>query len=322
MAKRIYLSPSEHGVGQNKCRHSKCYEDKHTRPIAEACEKYLKLSGVEVKVAKVGTSMSVRCAESDDFKADLHVPIHTNAFSDKSVRRLVFMCIRTDGEYKKIFECVKNRMKDSYKGDVKLTKRTDLFEINVPKAKTFYCELGFHTNQYDCDNFIHNADARGKELAHGLCDYLGVTFKDKKEEPKKEETKPTTKTEPVAKTNVKVVSEDGVWGKDTTKYTQKLLKVSVDSIISGQRTSCKKYLPNAHKTSWEFKLLGRGSATIKALQKYIGMSSKQCDGLMGKASVTALQKFLKEKKFYTGAVDGIMGAKTVKAWQKFINSKF
>ena len=107
MAKRIYLSPSEHGVGQNKCRHSGCYEDKHTRPIAEACEKYLKLSGVEVKIAKVGTSMSVRCAESDNFKADLHVPIHTNAFSDKSVRRLVFMCIRTDGEYKKIFECVK-----------------------------------------------------------------------------------------------------------------------------------------------------------------------------------------------------------------------
>ena len=52
------------------------------------------------------------------------------------------------------------------------------------------------------------------------------------------------------------------------------------------------------------------------------MSSKQCDGLMGKASVIALQKFLKEKKFYTGAADGVMGAKTVKAWQKFINSKF
>ena len=317
MAKRIYLSPSEHGVGQNKCRHSKCYEDKHTRPIAEACEKYLKLSGVEVKVAKVGTSMSVRCAESDNFKADLHVPIHTNAFSDKSVRRLVFMCIRTDGEYKKIFECVKNRMKDSYKGDVKLTKRTDLFEINVPKAKTFYCELGFHTNQYDCDNFIHNADARGKELAWGLCDYLGVTFKDKKEEPK-----PVIKTEPVSKTNTKVVTEDGSWGVSTTKYTQKLLKTTADGIVSNQRTSCKKYLPAAHKGSWQFKLLGKGSPMIKALQKHIGMASKQCDGLMGKASVIALQKFLKNKKFYTGAIDGIMGVGTVKAWQKYLNDRF
>lgn len=311
MAKKVYLSPSEHGIGANKCYHKNCWEDKHTRPIAEACEKYLKLNGVEVKVAKPKTSMEVRCNESNAFGADIHMPIHTNAFSDKSVRRLMFMCIKTDGKYKELFDCMKKAMEKSYKGEVRLAKRTDLYEINVPKALSFYCELGFHTNKYDCDNFIHNADERGKELAKGICDYFNIKFKEKKEEEKKEEKK-----------DKDVLEVTGNWGKLTTKYTQKLLKVSVDSIISGQRTSCKKYLPNASKASWEFKLLGKGSATIKALQKYIGMSSKQCDGLMGKTSVKALQKFLKEKKFYTGAIDGIMGAKTVKAWQKFINSKF
>lgn len=36
MAKKrtVYNSPSNHGAGQNKCRHSNCYEDKHTKPIA------------------------------------------------------------------------------------------------------------------------------------------------------------------------------------------------------------------------------------------------------------------------------------------------
>lgn len=134
--------------------------------------------------------------------------------------------------------------------------------------------------------------------------------------------KPVVKTEPVAKTNAKVISEDGVWGKSTTKYTQKLLKTTVDGIVSSQKTSCKKYLPAAHKDSWEFKVLGKGSVMVKTLQKYIGLTGKSVDGLMGKTSVIALQKFLKNKKFYTGTVDGVMGAATVKAWQKYINSKF
>ena len=38
---KIYISPSNHETGQNKCLRSGCYEDKHTRPIAEVCKKYL-----------------------------------------------------------------------------------------------------------------------------------------------------------------------------------------------------------------------------------------------------------------------------------------
>ena len=41
-----------------------------------------------------------------------------------------------------------------------------------------YCELGFHTNQKDCDEFIHNPEMVGKALAKGICNYFGVKFKE------------------------------------------------------------------------------------------------------------------------------------------------
>jgi uncharacterized protein YgiM (DUF1202 family) len=88
----------------------------------------------------------------------------------------MFMAIRTDGEYRDIFEAVAYHMEKIYPGslEAKFVKRTDLYEINVPKAKTFYCEMGFHTNKTDVNSFIHNPDPIGKALAQGICDYYGV----------------------------------------------------------------------------------------------------------------------------------------------------
>ena len=131
----------------------------------------------------------------------------------------------------------------------------------------------------------------------------------------------TNSTTSTSKTK-KVLVEDGIWGVNTTKYTQKLLGTIVDGIVSSQRTSCKKYLPSAHTGSWEFKMFGVGSIMIEALQKYVGLSGSNVDGLAGKITVTSLQKFLDAKGFNTGAIDGIMGTLTVTAWQKYLNSKF
>lgn len=121
----------------------------------------------------------------------------------------------------------------------------------------------------------------------------------------------------------KVVTEDGVWGVSTTKYTQKLMGTTQDGIVSSQRKGAKKYLPAAHTGSWQFnKLIGGGSPMIKKLQAYIGMTPKECDGLFGTGSIKKFQTFLKNKGLYTGSVDGIMGTGTAKAWQKYLNSQF
>ena len=220
MSKVIFLSPSNHGVGANKCLKEGCYEDKHTRPMAEAASKYLKASGFEVYIASKGASLATKCAESDKVNADLHVPIHTNA-AGASARYLMFMCLNTTGEYKKLFNSIAPYLEAIYpdKKDAVFVKRTDLYEINKPNAKTFYCEMGFHTNKTDCEKFIHNPDAIGKALAKGICKYYGMTFKEPvKKEGTKKETKTTTTTKKETK---KVVIPKKVKSKVVTASIKK-----------------------------------------------------------------------------------------------------
>lgn len=178
MAKKVFLSPSDHGAGRNKCLHKDCYEDKHTRPIAEACAKYLKNSGIEVMIGTANQSLSKRCQDSDKFGANLHVPIHTNAWSDPELRYLMFMFYADKAKYRRVFNAVAPEMEAVYPGNVKavFSVRNDLAEITRPAAVSMYCELGFHTNKKDCDEFIHNPEVVGKALAKGICKYLGVKF--------------------------------------------------------------------------------------------------------------------------------------------------
>ena len=311
MDKVIYLSPSNHGKNANKCLHAGCYEDKHTRPIAEATSKYLTAKGFKVVIAKAGTSMRERCAESDKIGADLHIPIHTNASSIDTARYLMFMFYADNSVYRKIFNSVAPHLEKIYPNNKKsiFSVRKDLFEVNQPKAKTMYCELGFHTNQTDCDKFIHNSDAVGKALAEGICDYFGIEFEDS--------AAPEPKPTPEKK---KVLKEDGWWGREVTKYTQKFLGTVTDGIVSNQLNSSKKYMPNMLSVSWEFENIPKGgSAMIKALQKLIGA---KVDGYAGKDTIKCLQKYLKKRGYYTGKIDCISGPATVVAWQKYLNAQF
>lgn len=114
---------------------------------------------------------------------------------------------------------------------------------------------------------------------------------------------------------------DGKWGKDTTKLTQEVFGTEIDGIVSGQISKYKKYLPNCLTASWEFASTGKGSDMVRAIQALVGMVGKAIDGIAGKKTVKAIQKFLKKKGYYTGKVDGVMGSLTVKAWQMYINSR-
>lgn len=108
------------------------------------------------------------------------------------------------------------------------------------------------------------------------------------------------------------IAEDGWWGKGTTKRLQEVLGVKQDGIVSGQLTSCRKYLLNCTTDSWSFSTNGRGSQMAKALQKKLGVTQ---DGFIGKQTVIALQKFLGVE------ADGYCGKQTVTALQKWLNKQ-
>ncbi len=120
---------------------------------------------------------------------------------------------------------------------------------------------------------------------------------------------------------------DSSWGCDTTTASQKVYHTPVDGIVSRQPKCNRKYLPKAYTGSWMFYVKAanyrQGSALIKAIQK--DLKSKkfydgEIDGLCGKKTVIAIQKFLNSMG-YNLVVDGYMGKKTVMAWQQYLNSR-
>ena len=84
---KVYLSPS--------CQYDNAYAYGNTTEaaqcikIAKACKTALERCGISVKRPS-DNSLVNRCAESDKWGADLHVPIHTNAFNKKTTGTRVY----------------------------------------------------------------------------------------------------------------------------------------------------------------------------------------------------------------------------------------
>ena len=138
--------------------------------------------------------------------------------------------------YKKIFNSVSPYLEAIYpnKKDAVFDVRTDLYEVKHPRAKTMYCELGFHTNKTDVDKFIHKSDAVGKALAKGICKYLGVKFKEVNDKTKIVK-KPTTTTKKVYSGTFPTLPKRGYFIKGdegkNVEYLQKFLNWAIGTSL-------------------------------------------------------------------------------------------
>lgn len=171
---KVYLSPS--------CQYDNAYAYGNTTEavqcikIANACKTALERSGISVKMPS-DNSLVNRCAESDKWGADLHVPIHTNAFNKKATGTRVYYY---DGSTKGY-----NAAKAIYSVLAPFTPGTSesvsanngLLEVNKPTAPTAYVEVDFHDVPSIAKWIIENTTAIGEKIAQGICKYFGVTYK-------------------------------------------------------------------------------------------------------------------------------------------------
>ena len=105
---------------------------------------------------------------------------------------------------------------------------------------------------------------------------------------------------------------DGIGGSATVKAMQRFFSTTQDGVISGQSKVQTQFYPALKAVQY-----GKGgSACIKKLQKWVGTER---DGILGKGTVAAWQKKLKDANYYTGIIDGYFGAMSMKAWQKYLN---
>ena len=177
---KVYLSPSNQT--ENRYAYGNTTEAVQCGKIADACKAALERSGVTVKLGHM-PSMQDKCKESDAFGADLHVPIHTNAFNGKVSGTRMF-CFNSSGEGMKACKAIFARLAPVTPGTSGNIRVDDsLYEVRAPKAPTAYIECEFHDNPTASKWIVENTALIGETIAKGICDYFGVTFKEP-EQPK------------------------------------------------------------------------------------------------------------------------------------------
>ena len=150
-------------------------EQAECRKIAAALQEELERCGFWAYAGLDGT-MYTRAAESDKFGADLHLPIHTNAF-DGNVAGLRIMVNQMGGEAEAIARAIDKYLAPVTPGESDgISAMPSLYEIKATDAVCVYLEVGFHDNPEEAQWIINNTGKIAEMIARGLCEYYDVGY--------------------------------------------------------------------------------------------------------------------------------------------------
>lgn len=183
---KVFLSPSNQY--DNVYAYGNTTEGVQCGKIADACKIALERSGVDVMLMH-DESMQEKCAASNAFDADLHVPIHTNAFNGKVMGTRMF-CYSAWGKGMAACKAIFARLAPITPGESEnIQVNADYYEVRVPAAPTAYIECEFHDTVEGAKWIVENTVLIGETIARGICDYFGVKFveKPKPVEPEKKD---------------------------------------------------------------------------------------------------------------------------------------
>lgn len=176
MAKKIYLSPSNQSG--NLYATGSTNEMVQCNKIANAAKTALARCGFSVKKAAQGAAMADAVAESNSYGADLHLPIHTNAYNGSFTGGTMVMVYSLTKENTKAANCILNSVKAITPGnDYSVQSRPELYELKATACTAVYIECEFHDTVKGSDFIINNTSRLGESIAKGVCDYFGVTYK-------------------------------------------------------------------------------------------------------------------------------------------------
>lgn len=172
---KIYLSPSrqQHNLyavgGTNEME--QCYK------IATACHDSLTRCGISVKTAAKGVATITAVTESNNYGADIHVCIHTNAFNGTTKGPLI-MVYNKDATTMALAQPVYDELYSMSLGrtDYGIRVNTNLTEIIDTRAICLYIECDYHDNPVTAQWIIDNVVEIGDAIARGLCAALGVKY--------------------------------------------------------------------------------------------------------------------------------------------------
>lgn len=180
MAKKIFISPSNQNA--NVYAYGNTNEAIQCGKIGKAVEDALKRCGFLVKLEQYDT-MQNRVLHSDQWGADMHLAIHTNATAQHTAGGTQVFFYAFNGYGNVACQKVFNRLKDVTPGsNAEVCKKNSaLYEVNKPKATSVYCEVEFHDVPAYAKWIIENTEVIAESICKGVCDYYSVDYVKPKE---------------------------------------------------------------------------------------------------------------------------------------------
>lgn len=170
---RIFLSPSDQWSNTVATKeHSEAY---HCIKIAEYAKTYLELNGYDVLIGDTSKekTYSKRVKKSNDYKADLHICIHTNAGGGEGTTVFCFKGKKGNKYVKSIYNEVALLTPTKDRG---IKEVSNLYEINHTKATCVYVECEFHDTKKLEQWIDMNLIKLGMAIAKGVCEADNKNF--------------------------------------------------------------------------------------------------------------------------------------------------
>ena len=172
---KIYISPSQQG--NNKGYGDYGTEQKRMFQIGEALKIILIRCNQTVYISKKGMTFQQAVTESNKLDADIHLPIHSNAFNSL-IRGTLAMYVSNGG--KSLSSAIYKRLSAfTLVVDRGCREKTNLYELNATHAVCAYLEIMFHDNGDDANLIINNIEKIAELIAKGVCEYLKIPFIEK-----------------------------------------------------------------------------------------------------------------------------------------------
>lgn len=189
---KVYLSPAMHMA--NPCVYKRpdgqqCYETLENNEYIDILEPILNRCNILTKRGYRRTPMSnengntimkQNVKEANEWGADVYYVSHTNAISTGEAQTKVKGCNPMYYTYssrgKKLGEIMVKYRKEIYPWKVTLVARSNLYELRVPNAVSFYEEHAFHDNVEDITWFHEHMTDIAESAAKGLCEWFGIPY--------------------------------------------------------------------------------------------------------------------------------------------------
>lgn len=179
MAKKIYISPSDQV--NNKYAYGNTTEAAQCRLIAKALYNSLTRCGFACKTNTQDgkNAMYIRERESNNWGADMHLCLHTNAGGGKGCEVYIN---KKDEKHLKPANLIYNAIKKiSLYGSSRGVKTARWHEIVYTTGLCVYVEIDFHDNKLIAKWIIEHTNEIAEAICKAICEYYGVKYVKKTE---------------------------------------------------------------------------------------------------------------------------------------------